>query len=228
MTGVQTCALPIFRHPNVVAVTDVLDVRGHAALVLEYIEGVTLQGYLRERGPLPVDDALALFAQLLAGVGAAHAAGVLHRDLKPVNVMLTPGPTGVMVKVADFGLAKVVVGESQAGDTVQGLVMGTPGYMAPEQVGDAGGADARADVFALGVILYEMLAGASPFEHDDIGATLRATVAGKHVPLAEACPVPEAVAQAVERCLSVDRAGRYADARELSRALFGEIGRAHV
>jgi hypothetical protein len=213
------------RHPNVVAVTDVIEVRGHSALVLEYVEGITLQGLLAEKGALRVDEALALFSQVLAGVAAAHAAGVLHRDLKPGNILLAPGPTGVLAKVTDFGLAKVLVGDvaAGAGDTIQGLVMGTPGYMAPEQAGAASGADARADVFALGVVLYEMLTGVAPFTRDEIAATLAATLLGAHVPIGEREPaLPTALADTVERCLEVDRLLRYADARELARALYGD------
>ncbi|MES2643752.1 MAG: protein kinase [Myxococcota bacterium] len=213
------------RHPNVVAVTDVIEVRGHSALVLEYVEGVTLQQLLAEKGALRVDEALALFSQVLAGVAAAHAAGVLHRDLKPGNILLAPGPTGVLAKVTDFGLAKVLIGDTAAGagDTIQGLVMGTPGYMAPEQAGDASGADARADVFALGVVLYEMLTGVAPFTRDEIAATLAATLLGTHVPIGTLEPtLPTTLAATVERCLEVDRLRRYADARELARALFGD------
>ncbi|MDP2305190.1 MAG: protein kinase [Pseudomonadota bacterium] len=213
------------RHPNVVAVTDVIEVRGHSALVLEYVEGITLQGLLTEKGALSVEEALALFSQVLAGVAAAHAAGVLHRDLKPGNILLAPGPTGVLAKVTDFGLAKVLVGDvpAGAGDTIQGLVMGTPGYMAPEQAGAASGADARADVFALGVVLYEMLTGVAPFTRGEISATLAATLLGDHQPLGMLDPsLPGPLVETVERCLRVDRLARYADAHELARALYGD------
>ncbi len=213
------------RHPNVVAVTDVIEVRGHSALVLEYVEGVTLQGLLAEKGALRMDEALALFAQVLAGVAAAHAAGVLHRDLKPGNILLAPGPMGVLAKVTDFGLAKVLVGDETAGpgDTIQGLVMGTPGYMSPEQAGAAAGADARTDVFALGVVLYEMLTGVQPFTRGEVAATLAATLLGDHVPLGERAPhLPPALVDTVERCLAVDRLARYTDARELARSLYGD------
>jgi serine/threonine-protein kinase len=213
------------RHPNVVAVTDVIDIRGHTALVLEYVEGITLQQLLMERGVLPVEEALALYAQILAGVGAAHAAGVLHRDLKPANVLLAPGPSGLMAKVADFGLAKVVMDDApaQPGDTVQGLVMGTPGYMAPEQVGEAATADARADVFALGVLLYEMLCGVQPFTGADVGSTLRNTLRGQYPPLRTMRPdLPAPVLAAVERALALERADRFSDARVLAQALYGD------
>lgn len=213
------------RHPNVVAVTDVIEVRGHSALVLEYVEGITLQGLLAEKGALVVDEALALFSQVLAGVAAAHAAGVLHRDLKPGNILLAPGPSGVLAKVTDFGLAKVLLADTPSGpgDTIQGLVMGTPGYMAPEQAGAASGADARADVFALGVILYEMLSGDAPFTRGEIAATLAATLLGDHTPLGIARPeLAGPLVDTVERCLAVDRTARFDDARALARALYGD------
>jgi serine/threonine-protein kinase len=213
------------RHPNLVGVTDVIEVNGHSALVLEYVEGITLQGLLHQKGALPQDEALALFSQVLAGVAAAHAAGVLHRDLKPGNILLAPSPMGVMAKVTDFGLAKMLLDDASAGegDTIQGLVMGTPGYMAPEQAGAASTADARADVFALGVMLYEMLTGVAPFTRPQVSATLKATLLGEHTPLAEAAPqLPGALCDTVERCLGVDRLTRFADAHELARALFGD------
>lgn len=213
------------RHPNLVGVTDVIEVNGHSALVLEYVEGITLQALLHQRGALAQDEALALFSQVLAGVAAAHAAGVLHRDLKPGNVLLAPSAMGVMAKVTDFGLAKMLLDDAPAGegDTIQGLVMGTPGYMAPEQAGAASTADARADVFALGVVLYEMLTGVAPFTRPQVSATLKATLLGEHTPLAEVAPeLPAALCDTVERCLGVDRLTRFADAQELARALFGD------
>jgi serine/threonine-protein kinase len=211
------------RHVNVVSVFDVIEVEGRAALLLEYVEGATLQAFLLRRGRLELEESLGLFAQVLAGVAAAHTAGVLHRDLKPGNILLAPGPNGVMAKVTDFGIAKMLAPDQAPGDTIEGLVMGTPGYMAPEQAEDSAGVDARADVFALGVVLYEMLTGRGPFLRAEIGKTLIATLRGEHVLLGDARPeLPAGVVAAVERCLALDREERFADATALARLLFGE------
>lgn len=211
------------RHPNIVAVTDVIEVAGCTALVMEYVEGITLERLLAEGDGFTVDAALALFAHVLAGVAAAHDAGVLHRDLKPGNVLLSPGATGVTGKVADFGLAKVLVDEPGPKDTLHGLMMGTPGYMAPEQIGDAGGADARADVYALGAILYEMLAGVPVFPREAVTRILQATLRGELVPLEDRMPdLSLRIARTVDRCLALERDDRYPDATAIAAELYAD------
>lgn len=211
-------------HPNLVAVTDVIEVDGHPALVMEHVEGSTLEALLAERGALPVDECLALFNQMIAAVAMAHASGVLHRDLKPANILLAPGLGGYIVKVTDFGLAKMLDSAPTAGGlTVQGMVLGSPGYMAPEQMGDSSTADARADVFALGALLYQMLTGAGPFTGKSLGATLRNTLQGAYIPLDERRPgLPPHLGPVIATCLAGDRTLRFADARALGRAVFGE------
>lgn len=214
------------RHPNIVAVSDVIEFGGHCALVLEYVEGATLEQWITRSGPMAVETALELFAQVLAGVTAAHDNGVLHRDLKPGNVMLAPSSAGVMAKVTDFGIAKVLLDEPGQGDTMQGLVMGTPGYMAPEQCQDSSTVDARADLFALGVILYEMLSGAEAFVRHDFASTIAATLDGHFTPLAELRPdVPAQVEHVVNCLLRVDPAARFADGRAVAVALYGDGSR---
>ena len=210
-------------HPNLVAVTDVIDVDGHPALVMEHVEGTTLEAVLAERGALPLAECLGIYRQLIAAVAMAHASGVLHRDLKPANILLTPGLDGFMVKVTDFGLAKVVATAPAAnGLTVQGMVLGSPGYMAPEQMDDAAKVDTRADVFALGALLYQMLVGEAPFTGKNIGVTLRNTLTGTYTPLNQRMPgLPAHLSPIVASCLAVDRTHRFADARALGRAIFG-------
>jgi len=143
-------------HTNVVRVLEVLEVEGWPALVMEYIEGPSLRAWLDAERP-ELDDALAVFAGVLAGVEHAHARGLVHRDLKPANVLLAITEEGVVPKVADFGLVKLSRDPSQRTGT--GATLGTPGYMAPEQVRDAKRADARSDVYALGAVLYELVCG---------------------------------------------------------------------
>jgi serine/threonine-protein kinase len=157
-------------HPNVAGATDFgsLD-DGSFYLVLEYIEGKSLSSLLASGGALPAVRALAIARQVADGLAAAHAAGIIHRDLKPENVMLVERD-GVpdWVKVLDFGIAKVPVEEAEGQKLTQiGTIFGTPQYMSPEQ-GQGHTVDARSDLYALGVMLYEMLAGKLPFFADDL------------------------------------------------------------
>jgi len=213
------------RHPNIVVVSDVVQHDGQPGLVIEYVEGPTLDEWLREQGPFSVDAGLRLFAGVLAAVRAAHAAGVLHRDLKPANILLQgkrPVP-----KVADFGIAKVAMGADVApagrGKTQAGVAMGTPGYMAPEQFNDAAGVDARADIFALGTILYEVLTGQAAFGGDTLLDTLNAVAEGKYRPMPEVNPeVPAAVADAMACAVSADASMRYSDCEAFAEALYAD------
>jgi len=201
------------RHPNVLAVTDIIEAFGAPAVVMELIEGPDLQALLDERSltSAQVDQ---LARGILAGVAAAHAAGLIHRDLKPSNVMLQLTPDGPVAKVADFGLVKTVdETDSQPGMTRTGSMMGTPGYMAPEQLQDAKRADARADVFSLGALIYALATGAPPFEQRNLGPLLAATTGGHHVPLSQRAPAlgPERLA-VVARALQGDPERRFPDA----------------
>ncbi len=157
------------RHPNVIAAHRLLEVDGAPALLMEYVEGPTLAAFLRSQRPAP-RQAEALARGLLAGAAAAHAAGLVHRDLKPANVLLdtAAGPGELTPRIADFGLARALAGEPEdeaqpgALSTRTGVALGTPAYMAPEQRLDASRVDARADVWSLGVMLYELLTGRRP------------------------------------------------------------------
>lgn len=208
------------QHPHVVRVQDVLDVDGQPGLLMEFVEGSSLHELLAAGGALSLDEALPLFAQVLSGVAAAHRQGVLHRDLKPANILLARVGQGWLAKVADFGLAKVTDDAQATGRTRAGVTMGTPGYMAPEQVVSAKDVDRRADVFALGVVLYEMLVGKSPFGRGDEFTTLSETVKGSYAPLAdlvEGCPAE--VEQAVAKALRPEAADRFDSCEDFARAL---------
>jgi eukaryotic-like serine/threonine-protein kinase len=170
-------------HPNVVAVYDQGADGRTLYLAMEYVPGRTLRDLLNERGRLSPRDALDIMDGILAGLGAAHAAGIAHRDVKPENVLLTSGHS---VKVADFGLARTMAGTSH---TKTGMLIGTAAYLAPEQV-SRGMADARTDVYAAGVMLFEMLTGAQPHTADTPLA-----VAYKHVN--EVVPAPSRFAPGI-------------------------------
>jgi len=168
------------RHPHIVAVTDVVDVEGWPAVVMELVDGPSLEALLDE-GPLERAVALDVFRGILEGVAAAHAAGMVHRDLKPGNVLIARVGQRLFPKVADFGLAKVLAGPG--GGTRTGAIMGTPRYMSPEQVTDSKQVDHRSDVFALGAILFEMVSGRPAFDGRDTLSLFNRIVMGQHAPL---------------------------------------------
>ena len=204
------------RHPNILPVTDVVEHDGKLGLVMEYVDGTSLDRLLEEKKQLELDLAASLFRQMLEAIGAAHHAGVLHRDLKPSNVLLVPLREGYHVKVADFGIAKE---GQEANLTRTGTMMGTPGYMSPEQQEDAAHVDARTDVFALGVILYEMLGGRPPFHRAQLHETLSAVAKGDCDALDRLRPgLPAELCRAVHRAIRPNPHQRYADCAEMRDA----------
>jgi serine/threonine protein kinase len=163
-------ATTVIRHPGIV---DIFDYGWHgdgrAYIVMEYIEGETLKQRIEKRGILPLESAMRIVRSVAGAVGAAHAQGIIHRDLKPDNIFLVPDPEmpgGERVKVLDFGLAKLTEDQGASLDTQAGIVLGTPTYMSPEQCDGDGNIDHRADQYALGCILYELLCGRPPFASD--------------------------------------------------------------
>lgn len=207
------------KHPNVVAVADVVEHEGAIGLLMELVEGSSLEDCLQE-GPMIFEEALEIFQQVLSGMAAAHDAGVTHRDLKPANILLANEGGRLVAKVTDFGIAKVLSSEEQPGATRTGLGMGTPGYMAPEQITDASSVDLRADIFALGAILYEMLCGRRAFKGTDQLDTLNRTVKGVYAPLSRVRPgIPPHIDQAVRRALSLRREDRFPDCRAMAAAI---------
>src|SRR5437763_13851231 len=200
-------------HPNVVAVHDIGTHDGAPYIISELLDGRTLRDALGS-GPLPAEVALDHAVQLAHGLAAAHAKGVIHRDLKPENLFITG--QGVL-KILDFGIAKLAVRpEPKQGITETGAVIGTIGYMAPEQVRGRE-ADPRADVFAFGAILYEMLSGRRAFSRASRIDTAFAVV--NEEPPALPPGVPKAIEKIVRRCLAKDPAARYASGAELETAL---------
>ncbi|MCB9698797.1 MAG: serine/threonine-protein kinase [Alphaproteobacteria bacterium] len=205
------------RHPNIVAVTDTVTVNGSPGLVVELVDGPSLDEVLAcRRLPLTAVDALA--ADILAGVGAAHAAGFVHRDLKPANVLVSIAGGKVAAKVADFGLVKAIWGAEEAGAarTRTGAALGTPAYMAPEQIRDASRVDARTDVFALGAILYELITGVRAFGGRDTLEVFNQVAEGRPTELDALRPdVPPRMRRAVEEALRKDPDDRPASVEDL-------------
>jgi eukaryotic-like serine/threonine-protein kinase len=201
-------------HPDIVAVYDQGTDDGHPFLVMEYVPGHTLRVVLRERGRLSPGEALAVMDHVLAALAAAHGAGLVHRDVKPENVLVTPD---ARVKVADFGLARAAAGSTVTATT--GPLIGTAAYLAPEQVRD-GTSDARSDVYAAGVMLFELLTGAPPFSGDSAVA-----VAYRHVnedvpePSARVGGIPAELDALVLAATARDPMDRPADARALHASL---------
>ena len=200
-------AMATLRSPFVTAVSDV-DVLpdGTPYMVMELLDGRDLQRELRERGPLPIGEAAQIMLLACRGLAAVHAAGIVHRDLKPSNLFLVSGPA-LSVKVMDFGVSKM--SDDDILVTHDGSTLGTPAYMAPEQVRSARDADPRADVWSLGVILFRCLTGRLPFEGEGITGMAVAITNNPPLSLVELRPdVPRGLASLVERMLVKDPAAR--------------------
>lgn len=192
---------------------------GTPYLVMELLEGRDLRMELRQRGPLPIEEAVAYVVQSCRGVAAAHRAGIVHRDLKPHNLFLTRSGDVRRVKVVDFGIAKFLDGEDGA-LTNSLLAVGTPLYMSPEHIREPRSVSTPADVWALGVILYELLAGFSPFADASTGAIVAAITLDDPAFLRRARPdVPEALAKIVHSALLKDRAQRMPSAEAFAQTL---------
>jgi serine/threonine protein kinase len=197
-------------HENVVQVTDVLTVAGQPGLLMEFVEGPTLEQWLgRYRPTLP--EAETVFRALCTGVGFAHHKGLIHRDLKPSNVLLAVVDDRIVPKVADFGLARKIDSKSTGG-TRAGAPLGTPGYMPPEQIRDASSVDRRADLWSLGCILYRMVCGVPAFEGDDLIELFAQVASADFVPSRRLRPdLPERIHVAIERTIRVALHERVAD-----------------
>ncbi len=197
---------------------------GEPYLVVEWVEGESLSEHLA-RGHISVAESLEIAWQLASALGAAHARGIVHRDVKPSNVMLEGG-SSKHVKLLDFGIARLA--EATAGLTGTRDVIGTPGYMAPEQArGERAPIDARTDVFSLGCVLYECLAGRPTFVGNHPMALLAKLLFEEPPPLRELAPdVPEGLANLVMRMLSKDQDARPQDGHAITRLLDSLSGRA--
>jgi serine/threonine-protein kinase len=193
---------------------------GAPYLVMEMLEGYSLSSYLERRGRLEPAEAVEILRQVCDGIQAAHDRGIVHRDLKPENIFLLRNPRH-FVKILDFGISKfdpALTGTTAS--TLEGSVLGTPYYMSPEQVRGAKDVDGSADVYALGVVFYECLAGKRPFEAETLPHLAVLIAEGNYAPVSHARPgIPVELDAVIARALSADRASRYSSASAFAEAL---------
>ncbi len=209
------------RHPNVVEVYDTGELDdGTPYQVMELLEGRSLGAKLREGGPLPALAAVRIARDIALGLAAAHACGIVHRDVKPENIFVCPGESFDVARLVDFGVSKL---EDSAGDalaTREGALLGSPAYMSPEQIASAADVDARADIWAVGVVLYRCLAGRVPFPQRGLRELAFAITTAAPPSLEAARPdVSRAICDVVDRCLAKAPADRFQTADALARAL---------
>jgi serine/threonine protein kinase len=199
-------------HPNIVAILDFGEDDGMPFLAMEYVDGRSLDAILKTSGPLDPARSLAVITQVLSALGFAHQNGIVHRDVKPSNIMVLNSGE---VKVADFGIARIDASEF----TIVGDLLGTPAYMAPEQFAGAP-VDKRTDLFAAGVILFEMLTGVKPFRGKSITEIISFMETRGPEDIRALNPaVPDSLKRVITKALAFDPARRYDDAAEFSKAI---------
>lgn len=225
-------AVASLNHPNICVLFDIGSQDGHGYMVMEYMEGETLAARIA-KGAIPLDQALKYAAQIADALDRAHRAGVTHRDVKPANIMLTRDG----VKVLDFGLAKTSASQKPGPDdativadlTTEGTVLGTPQYMAPEQF-EGKEADARADIWAFGAVLYEMVTGQKAFQGKNYSSLIASILAAEPPPMSVAPFTPVWLERLVRRCLAKDPEDRWQTMRDVviraSNASSGNYSRA--
>ncbi|WP_394843494.1 serine/threonine protein kinase [Pendulispora brunnea] len=195
---------------------------GAPYIVMELLEGCDLDELRKKRGPLPIPEAVGYVLDACKAMDEAHAAGIVHRDLKPKNMFLTHRADGTpIVKVLDFGISKIAHDEEMgASATHSGAILGSPAFMSPEQIRSAKHVDARADIYALGAVLFQLLTNESPYGTQSLGELFSAILTKEPLTLREFRPdAPVSLEATVARCLSKDPAGRFSSVRELAAAL---------
>jgi serine/threonine protein kinase len=202
------------RHANLVPVTDMIDVDGVPGLVMDFVSGPTLQQLLAGGRPPPPDEVDRLAEGILAGVIKAHAHGVIHRDLKPGNILLEPTEDGYVPRVVDFGFLKVIRAEDEDHSLTRGGKLGTPRFMAPEQANDAKSVDARADVYSLGAILYELVTARPAFDAlGEIDVAIAMRNEDYRDPREHARDLPDRWVEAIRGALKAERKARTPSAK---------------
>jgi serine/threonine-protein kinase len=206
-------------HPNIVPIYTVDERDGLVFFVMAYIEGQTLAQRLKATGgPMPVPIAMGILRDVGAALAYAHSHGVIHRDIKPDNILLSIDGTRALV--TDFGIARAVTSSGDSRLTATGVAIGTPAYMSPEQCAGDREVDGRSDLYSLGVVAYQMLCGSLPFSGGNTASLLVKQLSEAPVPLRQRCPsVPEGVAAAVMRLLAKDASARFSDANAFLAAL---------
>jgi serine/threonine-protein kinase len=210
--------------PHVARVFDVGQLEnGSPYMVMEFLEGGDLSNMIQKRGPLPVQEAVDYVLQACEAIAEAHAAGIVHRDLKPANLFCARRPDGsVTIKVLDFGISKLTGGAGQGAlnATKTTAIMGSPFYMSPEQMESTRGVDIRTDIWGLGIILYELVTGRTPFEGNTMPEVCLRIATHQPAPLRSLrADAPAALELAILRCLEKDRDKRYGNVARLAVAL---------
>jgi serine/threonine protein kinase/HAMP domain-containing protein len=202
-------------HPNIVVVHDVGEIEGRPYMAMELIDGMPLDDIVDKGGALPLRDAVVMGVQLARALGYAHERGIVHRDIKPGNIMVLKDQKSI--KVTDFGIAHIDDGAGQR--TQVGALLGTPQYMSPEQArGEK--LDGRSDLFSAGVVLYQMVTGSRPFRGDSPVVTIAKIVNDPHPPVTQARPdAPASLRRVIDRCLAKNAAQRFQTGNELAEAL---------
>jgi serine/threonine protein kinase len=209
-------------HPNIVRGFQVGKEGNLHFLVMEYLEGETLEDALTKKGKYPPEEAVRIVYQALQGLQHIHDQGLVHRDLKPSNLMLLPGPKGPTVKILDIGLGRMLDEglDGDAGLTAEGVLLGTPDYMAPEQARDARAIDIRADIYSLGCVLYHLLAGQPPFPDTNIISQMIRHASEPPRPVAQFSPgVPDGLQQILSWMMAKAPDGRYPTPARAAEAL---------
>jgi serine/threonine-protein kinase len=203
-------------HPNIVTIFDVGRTDDFAYMAMEFIDGPELKALMPPGKPLHIATSLDLVAQVADGLGLAHSRGIIHRDVKPSNVMIAFDDDRMVAKVADFGIAR---GATSAVKTMTGMILGSPRYMSPEHL-TGKTLDARSDIFSLGVVLYEMLAGAAPFDGESVSTIMYQTVHEPEPPLSRLnASIPSTVERVVARAMSKSPDERYATMKDFAREI---------
>ncbi len=209
------------KHRNVVQTLDFgATDDGTPFIVMELLEGESLADRVAAEAPMSVEDALALVDQILGALAAAHAVGIVHRDLKPENVLFTRDTDGSYPKLIDFGISKDLAPTRDRDPSEPGMILGTPEFMAPEQAAGLATVDHRADLYAVGIVLYEMLSGELPYEGDDPNRVRLQVLRGGAPTLRErGVDVPVGLSDAVARAMAIEPSARFEDAESMRAAL---------
>jgi len=203
----------LLTHPNIVTIYDAGEEHDLAYIAMEFLKGRDLEGYTKKEALLPVRETLSIVAQVADALDYAHSKGIVHRDIKPANIMQLEETQEV--KVTDFGIAKI----TSSSKTKTGVIMGTPSYMSPEQVAGKK-VDGRSDIFSLGVVLFELLAGEKPFTAEDITSLMYKVAKEKHPSIKSINPrVPQVIEKIIDKALEKDAEKRYQKAGQMAEHL---------